>query len=569
MASIDPYVYGSHLRSDFDLVPLYSCNRCSTHHHHPHYLTSVPDVDGEIEHLRSQIRLLSVRRNALLPIHRLPPETLLSIFSYVANSHIWSEKCSNFAYLSCVCTYWYDLTLSDPRLWTRIVNAPLRPAHAALKRSRDLPLAVIYGGQSRSSGRWTLRMPELELTSAHLHRIAHLEVVTSMNVSSLVKLWNRPKPALRSLKIHLSGLSGQRAPPLSLADAPALEEVDLERVSFSLSNPQCLGNMRKLRVQSVPVDSRMSLDEWIIAFSHMPLLEELMLSANIPLPNAEVDTAPLSTVHLSRLRVLELCDAIEVLRPLCRRLTIPSGAQINLWAYISEPDTLTADVADLACSIGDTLHRSDGRPDLASLLVFCSSAHMDISLFPLGAPVVVPRRGATPDVPPNVRLVLELQQDTYTEALASAALISFAPLLVSAAPTLSTATIETDTTTYLRSDPPTPRAGLHALLQTCPSVSTLVLRHVAADDDLSLLRDFGDDEAWHTSLLLARLKRIQCEAFLFSRARMQSLLHACQKRRLPELALMRCLGVREDDLCILRERVDRLECDAQPARIRL
>lgn len=532
-------------------------------HHKPFHLASVSDVDGEIEHLKSQIRALSIRRNALLPIHRLPPETLLTIFQYVAEQHLEQNKNSEWTYITRVCVHWRDLALNDPRLWMKITNAPMPLVRQALSSSRHLPLSIDYGGQSRSAGRWTLRMAELALVSQHLSRIQSMEIVTSMNLTPLIHLWNKPKPALKNLKIQSSGLSGQPSFPLTLEGAPLLERLDLERISFLLPQLGSLGQLRKLRVQSVPIDSRMNLAQWTRALSGMPLLEDLTLIANVRFNALDALPENLSRVHLPHLRNLDVGDSIDVLRHLYRCLVVPSTTRINLWAYISDSLSLISSVADLASKVGGTIRQADGRPDLASLLVFCSCSHLDVSVFARDAPLF-PQRRATPDVPAAVRIVLELTQDTFAEALASAALEGFKPLLT-AMPAIRAATVEIDSASYLRADPPAPRTGLLSLLGAALALESLTFRHTATDDDLLLLRDLGDSLLWRDKHLMPRLRTLAFDSVMLTRARIANVIHALEHRQIQLMQLTRCPGTRSSDVQELRAHVDCVKWDAELA----
>ncbi|KAI0061051.1 hypothetical protein BV25DRAFT_1785934, partial [Artomyces pyxidatus] len=81
-------------------------------------------LKDELISARSAVCAIATRRNALVPVARLPPEILDRIFAFVAHQTL-SVKNSNredgrWINITHVCRSWRELAMSSHTLWTSI-----------------------------------------------------------------------------------------------------------------------------------------------------------------------------------------------------------------------------------------------------------------------------------------------------------------------------------------------------------------------------------------------------------------------------------------------------------------
>ena len=89
----------------------------------------VRKIDGDIKVLKCVIQEMEYRCNMLVPISRLPPETLAEIFSLLPFIAHDSEGVPYLALksVSPVCRRWREIALSFPSLWSHIHFTKLTP----------------------------------------------------------------------------------------------------------------------------------------------------------------------------------------------------------------------------------------------------------------------------------------------------------------------------------------------------------------------------------------------------------------------------------------------------------
>ncbi|ESK93315.1 hypothetical protein Moror_14521 [Moniliophthora roreri MCA 2997] len=158
-------------------------------------------------------------------ISSLPPETLLHIFGFSVEKNVFgppSISRSDSSKLGAVCSLWRSLSLSTPKVWTKIsvfvssMPLPSSTVVSALKRhielSKNAPLELgvewrVFGGTSN---------PLLEILQAHASRWSHLSCKINGNVTgSIVDINSNHRfysfalpglPFLRSLDIEATNL---------------------------------------------------------------------------------------------------------------------------------------------------------------------------------------------------------------------------------------------------------------------------------------------------------------------------------------------------------------------------
>jgi hypothetical protein len=100
--------------------------------------TDVDAVDEEIAGLKALLRARQTRRNALMPINRLPREVLVEVFRYALDG---SSKYKTLPFIL-VCTLWREVALESPSLWSDLELWPLPCFNVFLARAKEAPLTV-------------------------------------------------------------------------------------------------------------------------------------------------------------------------------------------------------------------------------------------------------------------------------------------------------------------------------------------------------------------------------------------------------------------------------------------
>jgi hypothetical protein len=181
-------------------------------------------LSGHIEGLQAQLRRLYTRRNAHVPLCRLPADVLLRILDVMAESELTpvasgniksrrhpDRRSSEWTRLANVCTHTRTLALETPSVWTCIDLNRLRWANLCVSRAAGAALNICYRGESHwnQNGRVLRRQELLKVLPAAQH--ATLEINTgpyarnnSEEIKALEALdagFNQPLPALRSLDL--------------------------------------------------------------------------------------------------------------------------------------------------------------------------------------------------------------------------------------------------------------------------------------------------------------------------------------------------------------------------------
>ena len=239
-------------------------------------------IDDEINSLVESTRALRFRRNTLVPISRLPPETLTAIFSFLPPS-AWNKEAGQIC-VSHVCRQWRETALNYSRLWTQINYAKLTTAGAAemLARARMSPLRLkaVYINMSE-----TQLVAFEENLEAHISHTRHLSITGRLR-TALNRIVS-PAPILEFLSLsHISRQSKfvQVVIPVNLfnGSSPRLTNLELENCGISW-NSLLLKGLRTLKIRKPYAESKPNLEDWLNALNEMPQLETLFLQYATPL----------------------------------------------------------------------------------------------------------------------------------------------------------------------------------------------------------------------------------------------------------------------------------------------
>ncbi|TFK68852.1 hypothetical protein BDN72DRAFT_897822 [Pluteus cervinus] len=117
-------------------------------------MQSLDDIDREcartvkeIERLQGRLQELRTYHNQLVPISRLPVETLTDIFSTaqkIPSDFVGEYDSGRVATVTAsVCRYWRQMMLSTPFLWNTIDVANAHWIECSLERSNNLTFVPI------------------------------------------------------------------------------------------------------------------------------------------------------------------------------------------------------------------------------------------------------------------------------------------------------------------------------------------------------------------------------------------------------------------------------------------
>ena len=265
-------------------------------------------IDDELESLEKTARSLKLRRNALAPISRLPPETIAIVFSFLSLPRgyvrlLTGDKQDILAWLrvSHVCHRWREIALDQPRFWSRIDFTTLTPAGATevLSRSKMAPLEL---EADLSCLHWAGDRVDAfgKQLSSHVSHTSRLNITAdSADLQTIIEQLASPAPALEWLSLIVDdechprmGFPSNAAISHALFDstAPRLSRLQLDHCDISWTSP-LFKSLRILELQVLSHLSRPSLEEWLDAMEQMPQLETLVVSHATP--RAPVVPSPL------------------------------------------------------------------------------------------------------------------------------------------------------------------------------------------------------------------------------------------------------------------------------------
>ncbi|KAF9238627.1 hypothetical protein BU15DRAFT_75078 [Melanogaster broomeanus] len=283
-------------------------------------------IDNEIALLKLPICALLTRRNALLPVSRLPYEILATIFLYQAYSFYQGTQYSGmwntppWANVSYVCCHWRDVALNTPSLWSFLCMSSPRWTEELLSRSKTAPLRIRVDRKY-----WQYRAlhlaPQqetvfLEKVTTDVTRIQDLSLELPRDLAKLVFA----NLSASALLLH----TFQRHQPFEPWSSPLPH-------SMVLSDLHCSYNSQAKRYCP---SSQPTMTELLAMLRHMPdlahlYLENTLSSAKDTLASQHtLLSESLDLPHLSRLALAAPFSAVVVF---LSNVTIPLKTEIRLF----------------------------------------------------------------------------------------------------------------------------------------------------------------------------------------------------------------------------------------------
>ena len=239
------------------------------------------EIDDEMNSPQESLQASRHRRNAIIPISRLPPETLAEIFSILSTSE-WNTGDHKLTWIGVahVCHRWREAALNHPRIWNHINFTKLTLAGVAgmLSRAKMAPLHLEADIDACSTAKFEALMRHISHT-CHLRISGHLPDVLHRLVSSALILeflslshkspgYISPCPDIPDNLLNCTTLS--------------LAILKLERCNISWKSP-LLKRLHTLEIIAPSIEARPKLEDWLDALDEMPELQRLILQSATPL----------------------------------------------------------------------------------------------------------------------------------------------------------------------------------------------------------------------------------------------------------------------------------------------
>ncbi|KAG8941418.1 hypothetical protein FRC04_004211 [Tulasnella sp. 424] len=180
---------------------------------------------------QAEAALFRRRRNALLPIHRLPSELLSAILIEAVDKDLVLHKMEVLQLLAQVAWKWWQTIKSDPQFWAHI-TPPMGGVELQIRKARILPLRLSWptsvGVQSRDAFK--------DLLQRHAERWTSMDLESPEDVVLQV-LCTHPFPRLEYLELHPNYMTMGGAWRLNLANFQNLQEAHLPILPYFSISP--------------------------------------------------------------------------------------------------------------------------------------------------------------------------------------------------------------------------------------------------------------------------------------------------------------------------------------------
>ena len=325
-------------------------------------------IEDEIKLSQQVTQELKYRRNALVPISRLPTETLAEIFSLLPGSGNEDVPYLEWIYVTHVCHRWREIALNSPYLWNHITftELTLDAITEILARAKMSPLSLEGRIDIWRADRFIAFWRQLE---AHISHTRHLNF--SGDFQRVLERLVSPAPALTSLSLTYPRPC--YSPPQDIPDslfngtAPKLTHLDLLGTSIGWKSPLLKG-LQTLKVSTPSAVEMPTLGDWLDALNEMSQLKTLIL--NNASPTISVDNPPISepqrTATLPSLTHFDITTSPTGCALALAHLVLPALISLHVTSD-SDSDSDSSDLEDIRLLIPHVARHAHGPQDTAPL----------------------------------------------------------------------------------------------------------------------------------------------------------------------------------------------------------
>jgi len=287
-------------------------------------------IEDEIKVSERVTQELKYRRNALVPISRLLPETLVEIFSLLPFAADDSEYVPYLAWICVthVCRRWREIALYSPCLWNHINFTKLTLAGITeiLARAKTSPLYIEGEITPTSKAQFNVLRKQLEADISHTR---HLTI--SGKFHTLLGRLVSPAPALEYLSLTNSSRPCTIPDSLFNATAPKLTRLELLGCSIRWKSPLLKG-LQTLKIRKPSAQEMPTLDDWLTALNDMSQLETLILDNATPTTSVDYPhiSEPQRTVALPSLTQFDIAASARDCALALAHLVLPALISLHV-----------------------------------------------------------------------------------------------------------------------------------------------------------------------------------------------------------------------------------------------
>ncbi|PVF95513.1 hypothetical protein CPB86DRAFT_875648, partial [Serendipita vermifera] len=295
---------------------------------------------AEFDRILNQLEVYRCLEQPLHPIHRLPPELLVSVFE-----HATQGRSTTPFILLLVCKSWEQLALNTPTLWGEIIFDEEMPdclenAFARVVYSKSSPLSITV-----KNGRVRMLQSMESILKDHWHRIAYFRWSSSRPIPQaqpalqpfLAQMGNLVALGLDYIEPDLSSFIRQY-PRIRDVSVSVSSTFELNELLRAMTTSRELKSIRLLTgrnfIETQPIDTSLLLS--------LPI-RSLLISSNVYM-NGTFDLSPWLLVSQAskNISTFELHIPIDVkVLDSAQRLSIKASARTNLRTLaISGPKSL-------------------------------------------------------------------------------------------------------------------------------------------------------------------------------------------------------------------------------------
>jgi hypothetical protein len=302
---------------------------------------SVSDLDAQIVDMECKLLELKSRRNALVPICRMPPEIIVWIIKTIQGRQEDDKDAKTFSaraldtewrQFTLACSYIRRVAINNPEVWACIDGSWMKKwIEASVEHSKEAPLTIrsVCDSEGRNNRSVVLRLlPRAMAASFQLSNYRE-------NIRTQIALNDRPLPHLRFLKYASSWISMKQT---FLGGAiQQLQSLDLQSVRIEGIPEGDFSSLRYLRLARFETYTKHDIQALMQFLANAVNLEDI----NIGLSGVFTEPArsvPLDKIALPNLRSLQLSGGLVPLWILLQSLPDPKlTLSITIAAHVSQP----------------------------------------------------------------------------------------------------------------------------------------------------------------------------------------------------------------------------------------